>query len=64
MTKFIISWDCGNCTDHAVVDVDSLAEAERIAKDEWESDNQRSDLYWAEPWTKERSDELALDDED
>lgn len=60
MQRFIIHWDCGNCTDSAVVEVNTEVDAERLAKEEWESNNQMRDLYWAEPYSAERAEELGL----
>ncbi len=62
MEKFIIFWDCGNCTDSAIVEVNSERDAENVAREEWESNNQMRNLYWVEPYTKEKAEELCLDE--
>ncbi len=61
MTKFIITWDGGRGETSMEVIADTLEEAENEAYHAWLDAVNDYGFYRAEPYTKERAEELGVE---
>ena len=62
MPKFIIQWDAGFGPSYETVDVENFDAAMREAYDIWLEESEGQAYYRAEEWTKEKAEDLDLDE--
>ena len=62
MPKFIIEWNAGFGPSYETVEAEDLEKATRHAYEQWREEAEGQAEYSAEEWTKEKAEDLGLDD--